>query len=95
MIRGYASSALAARLPMGRPEEIARRIRVWAERRRPRLIYPSSYALIFHFARLAWWVVERIVTRFVPSLAWQVPEDPARNVVVEARAIERPDQRAE
>jgi len=42
------------------PEKLARRIRVAIERRRPRVMFPASYAVVRHMPDTARWVLDRL-----------------------------------
>jgi len=44
----------------GSPEKLARRIRTAIERRRPRVMFPASYAVVRHVPDTARWVLDRL-----------------------------------
>ena len=49
---------LAARIPIGKPEVLARKIRLATERRRSRIIYPGFYALTRWFPNITRWFLD-------------------------------------
>jgi short-subunit dehydrogenase len=59
----YGRTGLAARIPLGDPAVLARRLRRAIERRRRRLIYPGFYALARWFPRIAGWLSARLAPR--------------------------------
>jgi short-subunit dehydrogenase len=50
---------LASRLPVGKPEVLARRIRRGIERQRARIIYPRFYTLTRYFPTITRWLLDR------------------------------------
>jgi len=58
-IEAYQPSRASRTLPWGTTEELARRIRHAVEKRKPRVIYPASYAISRRFPNVARWFVGR------------------------------------
>jgi short-subunit dehydrogenase len=56
----YADSWTKSLVAEASPEKLARRIRVAIERRRPRLMFPASYAVVRHMPDTARWVLDRL-----------------------------------
>lgn len=57
-------SKLAAMLPVGQSDELARLIRLAAEQRKARLIYPRSYAITWYTQAMSRWFTGRFSPRF-------------------------------
>jgi len=60
----YGRKGLAALIPLGDPESLARRLRRAIARRRARMFYPRFYALLRWFPRLSQW----LAARFAPKI---------------------------
>jgi short-subunit dehydrogenase len=65
-LAAYGESGLVARLPLGRPDAFARRLRLAIERRRRRLVYPRFYGVARLFPRISRWVSWRVAPRLNP-----------------------------
>lgn len=57
-------SKLAALLPVGDADELARLVRLAAEAKKPRVIYPRSYAVTWYTQSMSRWFVGRFSPRF-------------------------------
>ncbi len=63
----YGRTSVAARLPMGRADALARAIRRAIVKRRARLIYPRVYGVVWWTRPLAQWLVARATPAMVTS----------------------------
>jgi len=62
-ITNYEKTTASRLVPWGTTEELARIVRRAAEKKRPRVIYPRSYALTRYFPNLSRWFVGRFTPR--------------------------------
>ncbi len=60
----YEESSLAARLPIGKADDLAREILRSLRKRRARLVYPRVYAAAYWLTPVARWLVGRATPRF-------------------------------
>ena len=63
----YGDVPMLKRLPIGNTTELARRIRVAVEKKRPRVIYPASYAASRWFPNTARWLTGRFAPKIKPK----------------------------
>jgi hypothetical protein len=57
------------RTPTGDPDELARKVVAALAKKRERLVYPGSLAIVRHFPNFSLWVTRKLAPRFLAALS--------------------------
>lgn len=77
--KAYAKSTVADMTPTGRPDVLARKIIAAVEKKRPRVIFPASYAVSRHFPNLTRWFLDQFTPEIQQNMVANQPKSLPRD----------------